>query len=359
ITQSAQAESVRASDAVTQASVISQLMAVFHDVPSWPKYLEAMDPETQSYDWAHVDDAIAPTKWIGLACVFPGSKPSQYPLLLGIREATPKAQVTAGQLAQWIVDWEVSARRVDLSQEPTQNPFALLKRFSFFWGTEITGPKSVITGRDMATIRNNIVEVSRGWRILSRNQVQFLEPLADCVNIKIQFPTLVNNHQFTKADWPEVYGAIVKVQDSMTLTVEPNGNVVYRYQKGTGYSLGIGGHFVNQQGIVYSAYSWKIAHMFESAALNEPSPEVFEPLQHPVHFPFVQNHELGMNIPKTRGYVFFFDGMAINRFAAVHGLGVASDLSYAIGYVNGQVNWVKQLGPASLNYPSEVNAYGS
>lgn len=353
------AQSLRFATAVTQASAISQLIAVFNEVPSWPKNLEAIDPETQSYDWVHVDGAIPSSKWTGLACVFPGSKSTQYPALLGIHEVGTDAPVTAAQLAKWIIDWEVKARQVDLSQERTQSPFALLKMFSFFWGTGITKPQTVITARDMATIRNNIVEVSRGWRVLTSSQVQFLEPLADCINIKIQFPTLVNNHQFTRADWPEVYGAIVRVQDSMTLTVQPDGNVVYRYQKGTGYSLGIGGHFVNQQGNVYSSYSWKISHMFESVALNEPSPEVFNPHQHLVHFPFVQNHELGMSVPKTTGSIFFFDGMAINRFAAVHGLGVASDLCYAIGYANGHIIWVKQLGPASLNYPSEVDAYGS
>jgi|GEM_PF-5057618 len=344
---------------VTQSSAISQLIGVFNHVPSWPKYLEAIDPETQSYNWTHVEDALPSSKWTGLACVFPGSKPSQYADLLGITPSSPGAQVRASQLAQWIVNWEVKARRVDLKQEPTQNPFALLKLFSFFWGTSITGPQSVVTQSDMAAIRNNIVEVSRGWRLLSADRVQFLEPLADNVSIKDQFPVLVNNRQFTKSDWPKVYGAITKLQDSMTLTVETNGNVVYRYQKGTGYSLGIGGHFVNSKGIVYSSYSWKIAHLFRAVAFNEPNPEIFNPRVHLSDFSFVQSHELGMGLPPEKGYVYYFDGLVINRFAAEKGLEVAPDLGFAIGYHDGHIDWVKQLGPASLNYPSEVYAYGS
>ena len=159
----------------TQGQMIRGLLATFDTIPSWPGStphgIYDFNPKTPN-----VTNPITPDAWVGLKCVFPTAKPSQYPGLLGIHTATPNAPVTAGQAAQWIVDWSVVARKMNLALEPTARPFQLLQDFSVFWGTKITSSNQTLTMSQAAMIRNNLVEACRGWRIVARNKIQFLEP---------------------------------------------------------------------------------------------------------------------------------------------------------------------------------------
>lgn len=352
---------------LTQQSAVNQLIAVFGDVSSWPKGLDSFNPTTQSgFYW--IDDKTnpySPSQWVGLACVFPGDKPSQYASDLGMTISNPTGTVTAGQLAQWVVKWEVKARNVQMSWEPSQDPYTILSDFSIFYGTDIKGPSSIVNQSDMMDIRNNIVEVSRGWRQLAPNKVELLMPIVDAqYNFSGAFRSLVEIHDFSKADWSPVYAELIKTVDNQTYTAESNGTIVYQYMRGTGYTPGVSGLFVNQKSEAYSGYSFADELSLKAyktdtpsllaQAFNEPNTEVFDPKQHLENF---VTQIAGFKVPAKGQTAFLSFTSIVNPVTAKVGLSVASGLSFEFLYGNGKIQDVVQNNTASENYPSEVLAY--
>ncbi len=354
---------LRTAKPVTQASAVRQLMATFNDVPSWPKNLEVISPgQTSGFQWldGKKNPYDKPNEWVGLKCVFPGVPASQYTTLLRITPTKPTGTLTAAQLSQWVVNWEVAARRVDMKIEPTQNPYGLLKLFSFFYGTHITGPNSIVTQKDVSAIRNNIVEVSRGWRLLARNKIQILAPLQDVRTTVGNFPNFARVHHLTGDQVPK-YGPMIDAQDSATLTFERNGNVVYRYQKGLGYVPETGGGFTTRKGIVYSAYSWpdyyaalafkKDEPSLQAKGYDLPSPEVFSPA-HKTH-----PGPIDVSFPKPAQRIFLELSSEIdNQYSITNGQILFQTPMLVVGYTDGIVKWVEWLPPAT-SYPAEAMLY--
>ena len=348
---------------VTQASAVRQLMAAFAHVPSWPQNLEMVSPgQTSGFIWidGKKNPYDKPSEWVGLKCVFPGEPASKYATLLKMTATKATGTVTAAQLSQWVVNWAVAARNVDMKLEPTQNPYGLLKLFSFFYGTDITGPHSIVTQKDMGAIRNNIVEVSRGWRLLARNKIQILAPLQDVRTTVGNFPIFSERRHLTGSQVPK-YGPMIRAQDSATLTFGRNGDVVYRYQGGLGYVPETGGGFVTHKGIGYAAYSWMghyadLAYTKDQPSLQAkgydlPSPEVFSPTTKSRPTP------LGLTFPQPSQRIFVELSSEIdNQYSVTNGQILFQTPMLVVGYTDGVVKWVEWLPPAN-SYPSEAMLY--
>ena len=352
---------------LTQKSAVYQLIEVFNTIPSWPTGLQSIDPATQNAQWDWKYKPIPPSQWVGLACVFPGDPESKYAADLDIQMTDPNGPVTAGQLAQWIVDWEIKARRVNMAWEPSQDPYTLLQDFSFFYGTDVKGPNSVLTQKDMMAIRNNIVEVSRGWRQLGSNRVELLAPLVDAeYSVSAAFRGLARpGYEFKMSQWPSVYLQLIKTVDSQNYTFLSNGNVVYRYTRGTGYTPNINGVFLDSNQHAYSAYSFSDSiavkayqtnnPSLQEQAFYEPDYQVFSPYEHKVS---AYDSSVGFVSPKVGEWCFESATTITDPYNARQGGWVASGLTFEFLYSKGKLQRVVQLQAAGLNYPSEVMQYG-
>lgn len=355
------------SNTLTQKSAVYQLIEVFNTIPSWPTGLQGVNPNTQDAQWDWKYKPIPPSQWIGLACVFPGDPESKYAADLGIQMTNPNGPVTAGQLAQWIVDWEIKARHVNMAWEPSQDPYTLLQDFSFWYGTDVKGPNSVLTQKDMMAIRNNIVEVSRGWRQLGPNKVELLAPLVDAeYGVSAAFRGLARpGYEFKISQWPSVYLQLIRTVDSQNYTFLSNGNVVYRYTRGTGYTPNINGVFLNADQHAYSAYSYSDAvdvkayrtnnPALQEQAFYEPDYQVFSPNEHRVN---ISDSLVGFVPPKANQWCFVSGTTITDPYNARQGGWVASGLTFEFLYSGGRLQRVIQLQNAGLNYPSEVIQYG-
>ncbi|SIT10586.1 hypothetical protein SAMN05421799_1142 [Alicyclobacillus vulcanalis] len=351
---------------LTQKSAVYQLIEVFNTIPSWPTGLQSIDPATQNAQWDWKYKPIPPSQWVGLACVFPGDPESKYAADLGIQMTDPNGPVTAGQLAQWIVDWEIKARHVNMAWEPSQDPYTLLQDFSFFYGTDVKGPNSVLTQKDMMAIRNNIVEVSRGWRQLGTNKVELLEPLMDPNAVSGAFVYLAKHHEdWSLSDWPKVYLAFIRTVDSQTLTFEPNGNVIYTYKRGTGLTPNVTGVFEKGVDTVYSSYSYSDqigveAYKEDNPSLNskifyEPDYQVFSPKTHLSNY----HYSYPGYVPPSNGQIAFeLWGTVCDPYTARVGGAIFIEGMYEFTYYNGHLVNAHQIGQESENYPSEVTRYG-
>lgn len=360
------AQSAPSSAYVTQAQAVTALLHAFSQVPTWPKGLIVPTNHPTRGDWVDNKPGLPPSHWTGLACVFPGQPTSAYPQLLGMVPSTPDAPVTAGQVADWIVQWEIRARRVNLRWEPTRDPFALLKLFSFFYGTNLPNPNSKLTAADLAAIDRNILEVSRGWRMLAANKVQTLEPLM--IAPRSQFGLVIGSaprweqnkplmHKlgygnlpykvFTWADWPAVYAHVVALQDSMTLTFLQNGNVVYNRAPGHGYALWLAGVFVGKNGDALGNWYWGQYQYADT--FDRPLPAVFKAVPHDGGFapPYY--------IPKTQDHVFYFSDFPISVYSWPFGGHVAAQFQLVFGYHDGKIRWVEN-GVKNPVYPIVGNA---
>lgn len=302
--------------AETQGQMIRGLLATFDTIPSWPAStphgIYDFNPKTPN-----VTNPITPDAWVGLKCVFPTAKPSQYPGLLGIHTETPNAPVTAGQAAQWIVDWSVVARKMNLALEPTARPFQLLQDFSVFWGTKITSPNQVLTMSQAATIRNNLIEACRGWRIVARNKIQFLEPFVTIGSGKMGRAATnndigsVNWSQWTQAvrymnyasasalkstsvfkkegftggpytrhwtlsDWHTVYGAITRLQNAVTITLLSHNQVRLSIESTSEYGLGSYVSWANADGVGVSGWDQYQLNYWSPKALGWNRPIILQ-----------------------------------------------------------------------------------
>ncbi|GMA59252.1 hypothetical protein GCM10025858_38990 [Alicyclobacillus sacchari] len=332
-----------------------QLIEVFNTIPSWPKGLQGVDPQTQSTQWDWKFKPIPESEWTGLACVFPGDSESKYAADLGIQLTNPNGPVTAGQLAQWILDWEVKARRVDMAWEPSQDPYTLLQDFSFFYGTDVKGPNSILTQKDMMAIRNNIVEVSRGWRQLGRNKVEMLAPLVDAEDLSGGFFYLAQDHRdWNVADWPSVYAKVIQMVDSEILTFEPNGTVLYSFKRDKGFAPSLTVAFL--KGSNQSCYSYfSDLTSTKRAVLDRPTLQLISPQQHRVNFTFGSNGYWGYIQPNANQFALEISGGIADSYTSPFPL--INQLSYEFVFGHGVLNSVT-TGSGQINYPTEVERYG-
>ena len=272
---------------ISQGEMIRDLLKTFMTIPSWPAtissgkdtnvYFVFQDAKLAQNVWLPPSPVTA-TAWIGLHCVFPNKPFNEYPRLLDIHTKDPLKSVTAGQVSEWIVNWSIIARKINLLTEPTRNPFQLLRDFSVFWGTGITSPNQIITRRQALEINNNLVSACRGWRVMAPNEIMLLSPFQTC-GLNYFVPTTdplynlkdsvwISWSSFIKtsgdeagwilSDWPKVYGKIVQSEDSSTLILLPNGNISLNAFNNSNYHPGPNLTFANSDQYAVGNYETAI-----------------------------------------------------------------------------------------------------
>lgn len=213
---------------LTASEVIQGLLKTYAGIPVWPKGLMTVpSPGTEPTPayWANGITPTQPSEWVGLSTVFPGDSSSDYPSLLGMTNVSGDTTVTAGIVAQWILNWEEAAHKVSLAWEPYQNPFDLLNLYSFWYGTDIKNAQAVITAHDLTQIEQNVQDVSRGYRLLSPNKIEVLMPM---INHTGDFSGSLYDGYLTKENYPQrAIAPTVQELDATTFTFEKNGNVFY------------------------------------------------------------------------------------------------------------------------------------
>lgn len=207
----------------TALQVQQGLLNVYATQEVWPKGLQSPDlPGTRYFpyaDWV-VDSKMTPyTDWVGLSTVFPGQPASAYAKLLGMDNAPLNKPITAATLAQWLMNWQKTARiprerYYMLKYLPSQDSYVLMKDYNFFWGTDITSPHTVISAHDLTMVKRNIVSIDQGYRMLGQNKVQLLVPFG---------PTMGGYYHRSKTSLPDT----LEEFDSITLTFPGNNEVVF------------------------------------------------------------------------------------------------------------------------------------
>ena len=238
----------------TAVQVQRGLLGVYVTQKVWPKFLQGENWNTDSQPFfiaptpaqAGIKNDPAwnmnPAHWVGLTDVFPGQPANAWTKDLGMLNAPANKPIKAATLAQWIMNWEVDARHINPKWLPTTNSYQLMQGFSFFYGTNITSPNTVITTHDLAMVEKNIVDVGNGYRMLASNKVEVLEPM---VNLMGQF-----NPNWSK-NW-QLQG--LKLFDSATFTFLLNGEVVYNRAKMPGWRLFEGGGFIRNGQVLNTNY---------------------------------------------------------------------------------------------------------
>jgi hypothetical protein len=158
---------------------------------------------------------------VGLKTVFPGQPATSWAKDLGMTNAPASKPITAGTLAQWILNWEEDARAVKLvfngkRMYPTTSAFGLLQLYSVFYDTNITSPQTVINQHDLQMVIKNLTDVGNGYRLLAPNKMELLLPLWG----------LNGNRSTFQPNYSQLWARSVKEVDSTTLTFTNNG-VVY------------------------------------------------------------------------------------------------------------------------------------
>ncbi|MHB1681229.1 MAG: hypothetical protein ACYCYO_00175 [Bacilli bacterium] len=231
---------------LTQAQMVQDLIAAYQQIPSWPAQLTVTK---EGAPYATTKFPPSQKAWVGLHCVFPTAAISQYPTLLGMTESNPNGLVTAAQVAQWMVNWAVKARHINMAVSVSTNPFTWAQTFSLFWGTNLMSPTSIVTAADAKRIEQNVIDVSRGWRMINSHTISFLSPLMDLgsqqrngwgvggtIANALQSMSIATKHPVTWADWPAIYSHIVQLQDTTQVTLEPYG-VLYSRQPSSGWAV--------------------------------------------------------------------------------------------------------------------------
>jgi hypothetical protein len=160
----------------TAAQVDAGLLKVYPTQQVWPAGLNT------GLGWSFGYTQVPNSQWYGLSTVFPGKPASDYAKLLGMTNVPQNQPITAGTLGQWLFTWEKIARLPHsewnlLKNQPSQDPYTLMKDYSMFYGTDFTGPNSVVTAHDLQMVEQNIKDVYQGYRMLSANKMQVLVPM--------------------------------------------------------------------------------------------------------------------------------------------------------------------------------------
>ena len=174
-TSKASAPLVNTSNDPTAAQVAQGLLSVYATQQVWPWAYN------MGFGWS--DGTPTPnTDWYGLSTVFPSKPSSEYAQLLGMTNVPSDQPITAGILGQWLFNWEKFARIPHaewnlLKNQPSQDPYTLMNDYSMFYGTDFSGPNSIVTANDLTMVEKDIREVDRGYRMLGANKMQVLVPM--------------------------------------------------------------------------------------------------------------------------------------------------------------------------------------
>lgn len=267
----------------TQAGMAAGLLDTFSTLSVWPKSLSMSAPFSASA-WI----PPSPRAWIGLKAVFPGQPSQRYAALLGISPTNPTGSVTAAQIAKWISNWAVTARRVNLKTSVSQSPYEWAKTFSIFYGTSVNSPATVLTTADAQRILTNVVDAALGFRVLGANRISFLAPIMTLGKPgtvpNSMYNTVVTvlrqlqahtGHLYTWSDWPELYKEAVNIQDSTDVTLTPDGAL---YSRRASKNFGVGSNFqwVSSEGVVTGEWNQTMT------AINSGNPSALFGLHYPV-----------------------------------------------------------------------------
>ena len=211
----------------TAADVVNGLLSVYATQQVWPVGLDT------GLGWLPGYTQVPNSQWYGLSTVFPNKPASDYAKLLGMTSVPQNQPITAGTLGQWLFTWEKIARLPHsswylLKNQPSQDPYTLMSDYSMFYGTDFTGPNSMVTAHDLQMVEQNIKEVDQGYRMLSANKMQVLVPMT----------TLWNSSQIT--------ARALKAADSIVLTFPGQNKVVATagYVTNQGADMGIGDTYI-------------------------------------------------------------------------------------------------------------------
>ena len=177
------ANAVSASTDPTAAQVAQGLLGVYATQQVWPWLLDmGLGWSPSSYNPTTYPQSPTNAQWYGLATVFPGKPASDYAQLQGMTSAPQDQPITAGTLAQWLYNWEKYARIPHeewntLVNQPSTDPYTLMKDYSMFYGTDFTSANSVVTAQDLSMVEKNIVSVDQCYRVLAPNKIQVLVPM--------------------------------------------------------------------------------------------------------------------------------------------------------------------------------------
>ena len=171
----------------TAAQVAAGLLKVYATQQVWPKGLVTPGFPGQKTDprmnWANNATPTPRSAWYGLSTVFPGQPSRDYAKLLGMTNTPQNKPITAGTLAQWLMNWQLTARIPKEQQhmmkyQPSQDPYTLMSDYSFFYGTDFKNANSVVTAHDLQMVEKNIHDVDQCYRVLGANKIELLRPMA-------------------------------------------------------------------------------------------------------------------------------------------------------------------------------------
>lgn len=223
----------------TQQQAITMMIDAFNKVPSFPAKLPQKPPKYSLYFYG---ENVAYNKhprnfprfkplneyaWLGLKAAFPKNTPSQWPSLLGMTTTTPKAPVTAGQVATWVQNWGKKARNTFPGYEgmPT-SAYQLMTDFTFWYGTDVKSPSTKLTVADLKAIGQNLMDSALGYRMLNHSTIEFLPVIG-----WTEFPRQVLSYA----------NAYFKTFDQgITLTFKANGTAIYHRPYTNGFDIDIG-----------------------------------------------------------------------------------------------------------------------
>lgn len=205
----------------TAAQVTQGLLSVYATQQVWPTGLQTaglIGQTSDKGDWANGATPTPRTDWYGLSTVFPGQSASQYAQDLGMTNVPQNKPITAGMLAQWIMNWQMAARIPHEYQflnkyQPSQDPYTLMQMYSFFYGTDFKNANSVVTTHDLQMVEKNIQDVDQCYRVLGKNKIELLTPMM-----------LMHGYGRNHSLVPETQA--LKEFDNITVTFPGNGTVV-------------------------------------------------------------------------------------------------------------------------------------
>jgi hypothetical protein len=335
----------------TMQSEIQHLITWENTVPVWPAGLESYDPNSGTAFWKNPSMKIPESKWIGLAPVY---GPNALKNLQIESAYEPQLPVTAGVLAHWIISFEKDARQLNMALEPTQNEFQLLQDFGVFQSTGITSPTQLLTAKQSNQIMGNLNAVTYGVRV-NKNKVQFVEPLMSAQGMLPAWQGLVEINKNLKNDWQSAYGQLTKMMNTMSLTFEKGGKIIYNRAKSNQIGLGLDVAYDTSAGHVYSElYRAGGGNYAKPSAFNLPVPFTYSPTENATSYNIKGFQYKLKNSGDMLVSVMF---MPFNHETwKVDGYTIAPQPRYLVecNKQTGNVVAVSLYGQTGQNYPTEV-----
>ena len=269
-----QIDTISLKNTVTMQYALEYLYQAEKKIPIWPHGLAMYT--NQGAIWRTPQDKLPQANWYGLVNAL--GLPKQTFVTSNIYAT--QLPTTALMIADWIVNFEVNARKMDLRYEPSQDPFTLIKDFGLFQGTNISQPKQTLTSSDFNTIIKNFSAATFGIQRKNKNTVDFHAIMMDKQYHVAMWNGLSKIDASLKNAWPNVYQKLIELINSATLTFHKNGVITYNRKNIKGYGLGIAISYMDANSHVYSQLYRAIgknAYTISPNSFNEKLPFVFSP----------------------------------------------------------------------------------